>query len=88
MMPLPGSFTCYRCGQRFDNQHVHRRRVRTGQTFTGSSWLLHSRTVSLCTSCNKRETRSAILRAFLYAAFFVGMICLLVAFGIIPITIN
>lgn len=86
--PLPGTFTCHRCGQRFDNQHVHRRRVRTGQTFTGRSWRLHSHTVSLCPDCNKKEARSTILRGFLYVAFFIGVIVLLVLFGVIPVTIN
>ena len=87
-LPLSGSFTCHGCGQRFSSQYVHRRRTNTARTFTGRSWRIHSRVVSLCPDCNKRETRKTIMRVFLYILVVVAFIAALVALDFIPISVT
>lgn len=54
---LRGTFTCYRCGQKFDNSLKRRARVQTGSSYGWSlrSYRAYYRTVNLCPNCYEEE---------------------------------
>ncbi len=54
--PLKGTFTCYGCGQKFDNKFKRRRLVRTGWG-VGRSVRAYYHTVNLCPTCYDKQIR-------------------------------
>ena len=73
---LPGSFTCYRCGQRFDNRFKHRRKVQTGWSI-GRSFRAYYRTVNLCPECNQEHIRRERIKTMITAAVVLVIIAVI-----------
>ncbi len=49
---LKMSFTCYRCGHKFDNKDKHQRKVQAGSSF-GRKFRAYFRMINLCPGCNE-----------------------------------
>ncbi len=58
---LKGPFTCYRCGQKFNNEFKYRHRVRTGSSWGWGRWpsyRAYYHTVNLCPECYREEIKN------------------------------
>ena len=75
--PLPGSFTCHRCGQRFDNQFIRRRHTRVANSLDSAGTRIFMAKVSLCPACSRRVTINNIITAI------VAVIAIIVVFSLV-----
>lgn len=77
MKSLPGSFTCHRCGQQFDNRYIRRRSVRTGDSWAGFGGFIHTMRVSMCPPCARRARVKSILGGLLAIALVIAVFAML-----------
>lgn len=70
---LKGTFTCYRCGQRFDNKFKHRHRVKTGWSI-GRSFRAYYHTVNLCPTCYDKQIRRERIEMIIIVAIIVVIV--------------
>lgn len=75
--PLPGSFICHRCGQRFDNQFIRRRHTRVVNSLDSAGARIFTAKVSLCPACSRRVTINNIITAI------VAVIAIIVVFSLV-----
>jgi len=76
---LKGTFTCYKCGQKYDNKFKRRRRVITGWS-AGRSVRAYYRTVNLCPDCYQQQVQYDQLVAL---TFIPVIAILLIVIGIL-----